>query len=158
MGKCFQLQHRGCWFTSLWSCHLTRDVGHITVSASPARWTDTPSLGQSLDACAFVLTGRLAAQVHKWLQREKKPTWNVANAVRNTTQRTSSTRKERDLCNTGFPVALERVGQYFPSLSQVRYWQSHMPRKVQVYRGVTPEGSIISKFSHLTIKVDLWLA
>lgn len=35
-------------------------------------------------------------------------------------------------------VALKRAGQYFPNLSQVFYWQSHMPRKVQVYRGINP--------------------
>lgn len=107
MRKCFQLKHRRCLFTPLWSCHLTRDIGHIAVSTSPARGTDTSSLGSSLDTCAFILTGRFAAQIHKCLERKqnknknKPTTWYMASTAGNTTQSASSRSKERKLCKTG---------------------------------------------------------
>lgn len=51
--------------SSLRSCHLARDAGHVAVGAGPAGWAHTASLGQSLHTRAFVLTGRLAAQIHE---------------------------------------------------------------------------------------------
>lgn len=111
-------KHRGCCFTSLWSCHLTRDIGHVAVGAGPAWWAHTASLGQSLDTCASVLTGRPAAQIHQCLQREKTHR-KYGKCRRNSTGRTRSRYEERELCNPGSPWHWKVLptGQHFPSLS-----------------------------------------
>lgn len=64
----------GAELTSVGGCHLTGDAGHIAVSASPPRRTQTPRLCFILNAGAFVFTGRPTTEVHQGLKQRQTHT------------------------------------------------------------------------------------
>lgn len=53
--------------TSPGGCYVTRDIGHVTISTSPSRWTSAPGLCFILNASTFVFTWRPTAEVHQGL-------------------------------------------------------------------------------------------
>lgn len=48
-------------------CHLTGDIGHVTVSTCPSRRTEAPGLCFFLNASTFVFTWRPTTEVHQGL-------------------------------------------------------------------------------------------
>lgn len=81
---------------------MTRDIGHIAVSTSPARWADTSSLGSALDTRPFILTGRLAAEIHKCLERKKHNMISGKSSRKHYSEyKFKKQRKEARLCKTG---------------------------------------------------------
>lgn len=48
-------------------CHLTGNVGHVTVRTGPSRWTQAPGLRLFLHTGAFVFTRGPTAEVHQSL-------------------------------------------------------------------------------------------